>query len=555
MLGVEEASLADIFPIRPEVEHNDPYKDEKAPPRRALAKHPNFSLGSTFVLPSRLTLEGPLGSVKIEPRMMEVLIAFADANGAVLTRADLMTLCWPGVTVGDDSVNRVIGGLRKAAVEVGPGFTIETVSRIGYRLEQQNTPTLNDSKVGEGDPKPDALAVDPEREQNLVSSSVRRRLFIGGAAAISVSGIAYWFRPSGSKNVVDAASLIEKSKVVMRAGTPPTDRQAAALLEQAVEIEPMNAEALGLLALTRARMDEHASPDKAVLPATTIELSARSALQLDPDNADAKAALAIAIPYYGDWLAAERRFDAVLEQHPNHLVARTSRAFLLGAVGRMRESAQQHDLFSTGDSTFDAHITHRHIYALWFLDRIDEADRVANRGLQMWPGNYGIWFARLWVLSGTGRFDRALAQINDESARPPLPLPMVENLRMAMKAAMSKVPSEFDQAVIGVLAGVQKSVAAVVNAMMLLNLLGAIDQAFALARGYYLEQGPIIAAAQSQSSEPIIRDQRRRKTNMLFTPVAAMMRSDPRFMPLVQEMGLLDYWNRRGIGPDFLGKP
>ncbi len=50
----------------------------------------------------------------------------------------------------------------------------------------------------------------------------------------------------------------------------------------------------------------------------------------------------------------------------------------------------------------------------------------------------------------------------------------------------------------------------------------------------------------------MIRDQRRRKTNMLFTPTAAAMRSDPRFMPLMQQMGLVDYWDKRGIGPDFL---
>jgi hypothetical protein len=39
---------------------------------------------------------------------------------------------------------------------------------------------------------------------------------------------------------------------------------------------------------------------------------------------------------------------------------------------------------------------------------------------------------------------------------------------------------------------------------------------------------------------------------MLFTPTAAPMQRDPRFMPLMEEMGLADYWKRRGIVPDFL---
>jgi hypothetical protein len=102
------------------------------------------------------------------------------------------------------------------------------------------------------------------------------------------------------------------------------------------------------------------------------------------------------------------------------------------------------------------------------------------------------------------------------------------------------------------MASVTHSVAAVVNAMMLLNLMGATDDAFELARAYYLEQGPIIAAMEWRPGQPIVPDQRRRKTNMLFTPTAAAMQKDPRFLPLMKEMGVTDYWERRGVVPDFL---
>jgi hypothetical protein len=42
---------------------------------------------------------------------------------------------------------------------------------------------------------------------------------------------------------------------------------------------------------------------------------------------------------------------------------------------------------------------------------------------------------------------------------------------------------------------------------------------------------------------------------MLFTPTAAAMQKDPRFLPLMRQMGLADYWDRRGILPDFLAHP
>jgi tetratricopeptide (TPR) repeat protein len=344
--------------------------------------------------------------------------------------------------------------------------------------------------------------------------------------------------------------MIDESRIAMGSGMPAAQRQAVSLLERAVATSPNSAEAWGLLALTRARIDEH-STSKPASPASEVVKAAHRALQLDRNNADAKAALAIAVPYYGDWLAAERRFDAVLAEHPNHLFTRDSRVFLLGAVGRMRQSAEQRLAFAN-DASFDADLQHRHIYALWFLDRIAEADQVARRGMEMWPGHPGIWFGRLWVLAGTGRFDRALAQIDDEAARPKLPAPMIDTLRSAVRAAQSRKPAEIEAAVMRVMGGVGRSVAAVVNAMMLLNLMGAIDNAFELARAYYLEQGPIIAALQWRPGQPTVPDQRRRKTNMLFTPTAAAMQRDPRFLPLMREMGLAGYWERRGVLPDFL---
>ena len=64
-----------------------------------------------------------------------------------------------------------------------------------------------------------------------------------------------------------------------------------------------------------------------------------------------------------------------------------------------------------------------------------------------------------------------------------------------------------------------------------------------------------LAAVQWRPGQPVVPDQRRRKTNMLFTPTAAPMQRDPRFMPLMQQMGLAEYWDRRGVVPDFLSAP
>jgi len=504
-----------------------------------LVERADFMLGGATVQPSTRTVTGPGGSAQVEPRVMQVLIVLADAGGAVVARDTLLARCWGGVYVGDDSLNRAIAGVRRIASGVAGGsFEIETVPRTGYRLVV--LPPVAASQ--EGGAENESAAASPP------NSRFTRRVLIGGGLAAAVGGMAFWAsRPVPAD---PAAPLIEESRIVMRSGTPATSRQAIGLLERAVAMSPNNAEAWGLLALTRARADEHAL-GKGISPAAAVDRAAHRALQLDRGNADAKAALVLAVPYYGDWLAAERRLDAVLAQHPDHVFTRDSRSFLLGAVGRMRESAEARLAFSR-DAGFEADLQHRHVYALWFLDRIAEADRVAARGLEMWPRHAGIWFARLWVLTGTGRLDRALAHIDDPATRPQLPPPMIDTLRAAVGAARSRRPAEIEAATRRVMGGVSRSVAAVVNAMMLLNLMGATDAAFELARAYYLEEGPIIAAMQWRPGQPMVPDQRRRKTNMLFTPSAAAMQRDPRFMPLMEGMGLADYWRRRGVVPDFL---
>lgn len=515
-----------------------------------LAKRPDFDLGGTRVFPSRLLLEGPAATVPLERRVMEVLLTFVDADGAVLSRDELLERCWPGVVVGDDAVHRVIGGLRKAATAAGGTFAIETIPRIGYRLKplgQESDVALEVPEAAEplNVPQPviQSAATDPPRVS-------RRWLLAGGAAALAAGGVAWW-RYTGPTTNPEATRLVEEARIAMRAGTPVRDREAIALIERAVAIAPDDAAAWGLLALVRARTDQHAAPDAAVSATALIDEAAGRALALDPANADAKSALALAIPYFGDWLAAERRFDAVLARHPGHVITQDSRTFMLGAVGRMRESGLTRVAFAPS-APFDASVQYLLIYSLWFLDRIEEADRVASRAMEMWPRHYGVWFGRLWLLAGTSRYDRALAQIDDAAARPALPPPIIDTLRAALAAAATKQPAAVGAAVDQVMAGVARSVAAVVNGMMLLNHLGATDRAFDLARAYYLEQGPILAAVSWRPGQPMIRDQRRRKTNMLFTPTAAAMRSDPRFMPLMQQMGLVDYWDKRGVRPDFL---
>ncbi|MEZ0244768.1 MAG: transcriptional regulator, partial [Sphingomonas sp.] len=92
-------------------------------------------LGGVTVLPPLRTLRCADGSEQvIEPRVMQVLVALAEADGAIVTRDALTRRCWEGRIVGEDAINRVISRLRRSAGECGGAFRIETVNKVGYRL-------------------------------------------------------------------------------------------------------------------------------------------------------------------------------------------------------------------------------------------------------------------------------------------------------------------------------------------------------------------------------------------------------------------------------------
>jgi Tol biopolymer transport system component/DNA-binding winged helix-turn-helix (wHTH) protein len=105
------------------------------PPPIDLAREADFRLGPLLVRPSSREVARDGARELLEPRVMQVLVALAQAGGAVVSRDDLIALCWDGRVVGEDAINRAIGRLRRLAeADDGVSFAIETIPRVGYRL-------------------------------------------------------------------------------------------------------------------------------------------------------------------------------------------------------------------------------------------------------------------------------------------------------------------------------------------------------------------------------------------------------------------------------------
>lgn len=92
-----------------------------------------FRLGNASIDPVSRDARWPGGEERLQPQTLKVLIALAAKRGEVVTRDELVELCWDGRIVGDDVVNRSVSLARHLAQRAG-GFSIQTIPRAGYRL-------------------------------------------------------------------------------------------------------------------------------------------------------------------------------------------------------------------------------------------------------------------------------------------------------------------------------------------------------------------------------------------------------------------------------------
>ncbi|MBI3576254.1 MAG: winged helix-turn-helix domain-containing protein [Gammaproteobacteria bacterium] len=123
--------------------------------------------------------------VRLEPRVMTLLVCLANRAGELVTREELERQVWGRTVVGYDALTSSIIKLRKALGDDSrqPRF-IETVSKKGYRLIAPVRPAH--------EPEPLTVVPAPARTVN----PWRRNLLVAGLtiAVIAAAGLAVFFR-------------------------------------------------------------------------------------------------------------------------------------------------------------------------------------------------------------------------------------------------------------------------------------------------------------------------------------------------------------------------
>jgi DNA-binding winged helix-turn-helix (wHTH) protein/TolB-like protein len=168
-----------------------------------LAREAAFTLGTVEVRPAtREVVAGGVHEV-LEPRVMQVLVALARRRGEVVSRDTLILSCWGGRAVGDDAINRCIARIRRLS-ETHGGFSLETIARVGYRLNE--APTSSDAAT---------VRTAPDGRPHFI---LRHRGLLAGMLVFVAClgfGLMFWTRPAGSPPEIAARPLSKLSIAVL----------------------------------------------------------------------------------------------------------------------------------------------------------------------------------------------------------------------------------------------------------------------------------------------------------------------------------------------------
>ena len=498
-----------------------------------LAREPAFRLGPLSVIPPlrQVTRDGL--SKTLEPRVMQVLVALARAQGRIVGRGDLIARCWDGRIVGENAINRVVSLLRRLGKEFGQGcFEIETVTKVGYRLLLL---TGDGADVADG------------RCAVIRAPAKRRQLVAGLALALTgVVGASVYVAASVGAKRARAQAAYAAGIELQRQGRPERLSQVVAYFREATQIDPDFAEAWGALALSYRDQGRAESLPLREAKFATARAAAHRALALDSGNRDATLALILTGPYFRRWVTVERQGRSAMSRFPQESLLSEVVAEILCETGRWREAGAIARTL-VAKEPFDG--WHQRLLgnALWHSGEIEWARATFDRAARQHPENPWLWLARFNFLAMSGWPEEALKLAQGKSAWPNATLPLSLDLGvLCARALATRSSADTARAVSGLIAARASGRVGSFISIQYLVVLGAIDTAFAQTYDYYFG---LLDPKTGRRRAPSTADDR--WTNFLFAQPTAPLRLDPRFPELTKALGLEQYWQTTNSTPDY----
>jgi DNA-binding winged helix-turn-helix (wHTH) protein/tetratricopeptide (TPR) repeat protein len=597
-----------------------------------LSAEPRLRIGGATIDPVSREADFPGGCERLQPQNLKVLIVLARRKGQVVTRTDLIDLCWDGRIVGEDVINHSISVLRNFAARA-QGFTIETVPKAGYRLVETDGATGRSTKwvpatalaasialvaallvmkpgQKQGEPPVptvvltpfdapagDAAAAEVARATRV---SLLRMLSEGGfpvrLAEQASSGSDYLISGDVKHQLgeIEATVRMEDLRhhiVIFTHQFEAPDKQAGGLPDQ------IGASLSANLSWTAALMilDRRHPTDPRIMGELLKQMSitveggdimqayeiSRQIAPKAPNSAIAQVALAFNTGFVLDGLPRDQRGEAVaLGRHASERALKLAPEFgdthltwcflhspvrqlecelrsreglrvdpdspfaagflskLFSNVGRFDEALELSRMSIANDRYKNSKLS-RLLRNLEASGHSEEAAQTYEQAIRWWPGNARIRWGRLMGLIERGNFAALERYARDEGKD----LIAVRQLTEALRA---RDPGKARRNC----SGPDRGEPVEQLCLVVLSDLGELDAAFARAELIF----PRMKGRDRAEEERLWLDHPNGpSTGILSAPSAAALRRDPRYIGLVERIGLLDYW-RSGRLPDFCRK-
>jgi TolB-like protein len=284
-------------------------------------------------------------------------------------------------------------------------------------------------------------------------------------------------------------------------------------------------------AITAAISAKAASPDAAAGLRREAEKSISRGLALAPKSPMASAARSLLAPQ-DHWGQREAFLRQAVADGPAHPLANFWLGAFLAETGRLREAVEFTRRSTAGDQVYDWGIFHSIIDCE--VEQPDRAAKEIGAFRALMPNSLFGQDMQVLCLAFGGEWGAARAVLAGlPQPRPETPM-QGRAAQALLAAATTRAPADIERARGLALTQADQGPVARVYAIAFLSALGNVDDAFVVADGFDPNVSP--------DNNPGI---------LLFSPLTASRRRDPRFMRLAARIGLVDYWRTSGHWPDF----
>jgi TolB-like protein/cytochrome c-type biogenesis protein CcmH/NrfG len=401
-----------------------------------LAREADFTIGSAHVWPSSCEVVVRDRRVRLQRRVMQVLVALARGNGRPVSREQLLDVCWGTVTVGNDAVNRCIQILRHLAnSDLRDAFTIETIPRVGYRLDWPDS-LIGDSDGDEWPALPDrpSIAVRPfiEMTGNDAIDYFTDGMMVDIVTALSrfpklfviASGTSLALKNDNRSSSIIARELgvryilqgsVRRSNCDVRISVELVDTVAGAqifadrfdgVLEEVFALQDKVAGAVA------------AQIEPTIVAAETRRVNARPTADLGAYEICLRVRHLTAVQERDALFEAIRLIERAVDMDPNYAEALAQACvchqllFIMGwseTPGQTRQKTIEFADRALRTGGEDPEILANVARALVFIgEDLEVADALVERALSQNKGSSAVWFAGAWISLMAGRSAEAL---------------------------------------------------------------------------------------------------------------------------------------------------